>query len=90
MAKRVSKNLSDKDYEKLGRLLVSVGEIGFKDKKQLYKASFAKGVLSGLGGVIGATIVVALLLFILSLIGEIPFIGEIINPIKDTISSPQP
>jgi len=88
MAKKVSKELEPKDYEKLGKLLVSIGEIGFKDKKQLYKASFIKGIVGGLGGVIGATIVVALLLFILSLIGEIPFIGEITDPIKDSISSP--
>jgi len=88
MAKKVSDNLSDKDYEKLGRLLVSVGEIGFKDKKQLYKISFLKGVISGLGGVLGATIVVALLLFVLSLIGEIPFLGEIADPIKNSIDSP--
>ena len=88
MAKKVSKELEPKDYEKLGKLLVSIGEIGFKDKKQLYKASFIKGIVGGLGGVIGATMVVALLLFILSLIGEIPFIGEITDPIKDSISSP--
>ena len=88
MAKKVSDNLSNKDYEKLGRLLVSVGEIGFKDKKQLYKISFLKGVISGLGGVLGATIVVALLLFVLSLIGEIPFLGEIADPIKNSIDSP--
>jgi len=88
MAKKVSDNLSDKDYEKLGRLLVSVGEIGFKDKKQLYKVSFVKGIISGLGGVLGATIVVALLLFVLSLVGEIPFLGEIADPIKNSIDSP--
>jgi hypothetical protein len=89
MTKKVSKELKDKDYEKLGRLLVSIGEIGFKNKHQLYRASFLKGMVSGLGGVIGATIVVALLLFILSLIGEIPFVGELTDPIKNTIQSPQ-
>lgn len=86
MAKKVSDKLNDKDYEKLGKLLVSIGEIGVRNKKQLYKVTFFKGVLSGLGGVFGATIVVALLLFILSIAGEVPFIGDIADSIRGTLN----
>ncbi len=85
--KKVSDKLEENDYEKLGKLLVSIGEIGFKDKKQLYKVSFIKGVISGLGGVLGATIVVALILLLLSVLGEVPFVGDIADSVRDTIQT---
>lgn len=88
MGKKVSKKLNDSDYEKLGRLLVSIGEIGFKDKKELYKAEFIKGIFRGFGSIIGATIVVAILLIILSLLGEVPLIGDIADSVRETIKSP--
>ncbi len=86
---KISKELTSKDYEKLGQLLFSLGQIGITEeaRKKIYRMSFFKGVLSGLGGVIGATIVLALLLFILSLLGEVPLIGDISNTIEKTINS---
>jgi hypothetical protein len=84
---KVSDKLSNRDYEKLGRLLVSIGEIGFQNKRQLYKVSFVRGIIAGLGTVIGATIVVALLLYLLSILGTIPFIGDIADSARETINT---
>jgi len=89
MAKKVSNSLEEKDYEKLGKLLVSVGEIGFKDKKQLYKITFIKGIVSGLGGGLVVTKKVALLLLILSLLGEIPLVGPIAETVQQTVNQRQ-
>ena len=50
------------DYENLGKMLVSIYETGYLDAKQSYKQAFFKGLASGLSGVIGATIIVALLI----------------------------
>jgi hypothetical protein len=88
MTKKVSQRLSSRDYEKLGRLLVSVAEVGYRDKKQLYKVSFIRGILTGLGTVIGATIVVGLLLYLLSALETIPFIGDVADSVKESLSSP--
>lgn len=73
------------DYEQLGRKLVSVYESGYLSKGQLYKASFLKGIFAGMGGVIGATIFVALILWLLSLFHHIPLIGPFVNAIKSSI-----
>jgi hypothetical protein len=88
MAKKVSQELDKKEYEKLGRLLVSIGEIGYKSKKDLYKAEFVKGIFRGLGSIIGATIVVAALLLILSALGEVPLIGDLADTVRETIKEP--
>lgn len=67
--------------------MVSISEIGFKNKRQLYKLAFIKGLIGGLGGVIGATLLLAVFLYVLSFIGEIPFIGNIADSIKNTIDT---
>lgn len=82
-----SEKLSSKDYERLGKLLVAIAEIGVADKKKLYKLSFIKGIFGGLGGVIGATIVVAIIIGILSLLGEVPFVGRIAETVEHTINN---
>jgi len=82
-----SNTMSDKEYEKLGKLLFSIGEIGSKNKRELYKVQFIKGVMSGFGGVIGATLIIAILLIILSVLNEIPFIGDVAKNITNTIEN---
>ena len=68
------------DYERLGR---AVEEALVKDyvyvlqstRRQMW-SSFVRGVFAGLGGVIGATIVVAALLSLLQFAGGAPWIGH--------------
>ena len=90
---RLSKKPKDKkspkpiDYEHLGRALESIIITGYFDKKRVLKMSFFRGVFTGLGSIIGATIVVALVLWILSLLESIPFIGPIIENIEETVDT---
>lgn len=86
--KRASDSSSDSDYAKIGSLLVESIEKGLLNKKQIYKTAFIKGVLSGFGGVLGATVVVALLLWILTLLSEVSIIGPVIESLKNTVSDP--
>jgi uncharacterized membrane protein YfcA len=79
------KKLTEKDYEHLGRMLVSIYETGYLDRMQSYKNSFFKGILSGLGGVIGATIVVALLLWVLSFFKEVPLLNRVVPKVQNTL-----
>lgn len=81
------KEYSDSELEKIGRLVVNVGETGYRNKLAVYKMSFLKGILSGIGGVIGATIMIAILLFLLSLLSEIPLIGDLAQKLEYTVES---
>ncbi len=87
MAKSKKVQDTKKEQEELGKLLVALSEIGARDKKALYRIAFWKGVWSGLGGVLGATIVVALLLWVFSLLGDIPLLGPIIDMVREKIAS---
>lgn len=90
-AKKASKkeakpsSLSSKQYEELGRIVASVYETGYLDAAKSYKMSFIKGMFQGLGGVIGATLLVALLLWLLSLFNELPFLGDIVDQVQTTV-----
>lgn len=81
--------LTNKDYEKLGRVMASVYETGYLDAARSYKQSFIKGIFQGLGGVLGATVLVALLVWILSFFGDIPLIGRFTDKVENTINSRQ-
>ncbi|MDQ5886208.1 MAG: hypothetical protein QG628_605 [Patescibacteria group bacterium] len=72
-------------YEEIGKMLVNIYESGYINQNQTYKLSFLKGIATGVGGVIGATVVIALLLWGLSLFQEIPLIGPVVQKIQTTI-----
>lgn len=61
--------------------MADVYESGYINKRRLYKSAFIKGVLTGLGGVIGATVCVALLLWVLSFFDQLPFVDAISDAI---------
>lgn len=81
-----SKNQTE-NYDELGKMLVNIYESGYINRNQAYKMSFLKGLVGGLGGVIGATIVVALLIWLLSLLNEVPLIGRLFENLRSTIES---
>jgi hypothetical protein len=80
----------NKNYEDLGKMMVNIYESGYIDRNQSYKMSFIKGMLSGLGGVLGATILVALLIWVLSLFHNVPFIDRVVNNVRSTIQTKEP
>lgn len=74
-----------KDYEQLGKTVAAIYETGYLDAGKSMRMSLFKGVAGGLGGVIGATVGVALLLWILSFFGEVPLIGDFVKKVEYTI-----
>ena len=88
---RKSDRLEPADYEKLGRdfealLIKDYIDVLHSTPRQIW-SGFTRGMFTGLGGVVGATVGVALLLFILSLLGEVPFVDTIAKNISETIKN---
>lgn len=77
------------DYERLGQVLEDIYLTGYADRKKLLKMSFLKGLAAGFGGVIGATIVVALLMWVLARFQQVPLIGRFFDKAENTIQSGQ-
>lgn len=75
----------NKDYERLGKMLVDVSRGDIRPAKGFYKTAFLRGIATGFGGVVGATVVVALLLWVLSFFDSIPIIGGFVDSIQSTI-----
>jgi hypothetical protein len=75
------------DYEELGRRLENIYLTGYISRKEMIKMTFLKGVVAGLGGVIGATIVVGLLAWILSLFDTTPLIGPLFDGVENTVKT---
>jgi len=64
-------------------------EILFADdyisKKRLYLENFLRGIFFSAGGIIGATIIIALLVWIFSLFDQIPLIGPLFDNARESI-----
>jgi uncharacterized protein (DUF697 family) len=84
------KQIQKIDYEKLGkemeRVLVTDYIQFLGSTKQQIWGAFIRGIFTGLGGVIGATFVVALLLTLLHFLGGFPFIGDFVQGVSSSIS----
>jgi Fe2+ transport system protein B len=78
------------DYEKLGKAVEDVLKGEFHSTPRLIYRHFIGGIFAGLGGVIGATIMVGILLFFLGLLDNLPGIGRYFDNISNQIESRQP
>lgn len=61
----------------------------YVDRKKLYIANFWRGIFFSAGAVIGAAVVIALLMWILSVFKNIPFVGPVVENIKSSIEQQQ-
>lgn len=77
------------DYEEIGKMLEHVYETAYANKKRVFMMSFVKGLVGGFGGVIGATAVVALLLWILTVVEQVPFLNDVAKNVKSSLSAPE-
>lgn len=84
------KEKTAKEYEQMGRELEALYYSVNPSRSTFYKAAFLRGILGGVGGVIGATVVIALVLWLLSLFNDVPLIGGFVDAIRRTIESGSP
>lgn len=59
----------------------------YDDRRNIYKMNFFRGIFFGLGSVLGATIVVAIVVWLLSFFVNVPGIGNEIQQAQDTLRS---
>lgn len=57
------------------------------DKRSFYIHNFLRGVVVGAGTVLGATLVIAILVWVLSLFDTVPLIGPFIDNARQTIQN---
>jgi hypothetical protein len=61
----------------------------YHHRHQIYVMNFVRGVFFGFGGVVGGTIVVALVLWLLSALHFVPFLDGIVNAAQHTLENAQ-
>ena len=67
--------------------MVSEQSRGSSNKKDIMVRNFLGGLAWGLGSVIGATVIVAILVGLLSVVDFIPFIGNFTAEIVEIVNS---
>ena len=82
---------NDKEIKKLNEAIKSLNNNNifkiYNSTKKFLFISFLKGLASGLGWIIGATILVSLLTYILSQIEFIPILGDIVSQLIEEIEA---
>jgi len=61
----------------------------YDDRRNIYKMNFFRGIFFGLGSVLGGTVVVALVVWILSFFVQLPVIGQPLQQAQDQIQNSQ-
>jgi hypothetical protein len=61
----------------------------YKNRLRIYQVNFVRGIFFGLGSVIGGTVVVALIVWILSFFVNIPGIGDSVQNAQQKIENSQ-
>jgi len=60
-----------------------------RNRVQIYKMNFVRGIFFGLGSVLGGTVVIAFIVWAMSFFVNIPGIGGSVEKVQDTIKSDQ-
>lgn len=60
-----------------------------RDKAEIYKMNFIRGIFFGLGSVLGGTVLIVILIWILSLFTHIPGIGQPFEQVQQSLEKQQ-
>jgi len=86
MAKE-EKQLTTKDYEKMGRMLEEIAQTGYASQKRVLWFSFIKGISYGLGLFLAGTVVIGVVLWVLGLFDQVPLISNFTEHLTNSINS---
>lgn len=82
---KLKQKMTDQQRIEFAKQIEMLYEAAHASTKKIFLLSLLKGVATGLGVFLGGTLVVALLLWILSLAGHVPFIGEVSQSAEQSI-----
>ena len=87
--KKADKDLLKRNHDEIAKALEILFASDYIDKKKLYVSNFLRGIAFSAGGVIGATLVIGLLVWILSLFDQVPLIGPFLENTRESIEQSQ-
>jgi hypothetical protein len=89
-AKKVVENVKESNERAARRTVIEDLFYDFnRSRTQIYRMNFIRGLFFGLGSVLGGTIVVAVLIWLLSTVGGFfPPLHDFFNGVTHTIESP--
>lgn len=58
-----------------------------RSRAQIFRMNFFRGIFFGLGSVIGGTIVVAIIVWVMSFFVSVPGVGDSVRQLQETIES---
>lgn len=73
---------SDEELLELGKKMQNFFDLGYVARKEAFIFSFLKGLAAGAGAFIGGTLIIALLLWALSLFDTLPIVSNLVNAIQ--------
>lgn len=79
-----------RNHDDIAKALEILFATDYIDKRKLYFSNFIRGMFFSAGGVIGATLVIAIVLWILSLFNSVPLVGPLFENTRETIQQNQP
>ncbi len=89
MTKVASKLKRDQSIGARRALLEELFNDLYKDRHNIYIMNFIRGIFFGIGSALGATVIVAFVVWILSFFVNIPLIGPSVQQAQDQIQSSQ-
>lgn len=87
-AKKVVQKIKDDQAQAATRgFLEDLFDDYYRQRYKVYQMNFIRGIFFGFGSVIGGTLVIALLLWLLTFTNDIPFIGEFSEKVQNSIEA---
>lgn len=83
--KRKEQRVKKQDRESKKAVLDEIFNDLYNNRQRIYKINFIRGILFGAGSAIGGTVVLALIVWVLSLFVNAPFIGQLFENAQQSI-----
>ncbi len=90
MGRRIQKFKDDQAQAATRGFLEDLFEDYYRQRFKVYRMNLVRGIVFGFGSVIGGTLMVALLLWLLSFFSELPFVGHFTQTVQHSIQASPP